>query len=523
MSMVSELSQLQWTDSFVSTLPGDPVTQNSTRQVRGAAFSRVDPSPVASPTVLAASPEMAEELGLDPAATSSPDFAAAMGGNAVVDGMKPYAACYGGHQFGNWAGQLGDGRAITLGEVINPVGVRYELQLKGAGPTPYSRFADGRAVLRSSIREFLCSEAMHHLGIPTTRALSLVGTGDPVVRDMFYDGNQRAEQGAVVCRVARSFLRFGSFQIHTARSDMSMLNKLLAYTFENHFSHLGAVNKDSTLAFLSEVGQSTARLMAEWMRVGFVHGVMNTDNMSVLGLTIDYGPYGWIDNYDPDWTPNTTDFATRRYRFGLQPQMGGWNVVRLAEALYPIIDDMDAIKQAIGDFETAWARSHTAMVVGKLGLDGHRGESDDALWNDLTELLTRVETDMTVFFRCLADVSGDGALTDAIQPAFYSAPTDDTLAAWDRWLERYLERVSGTSAVQRRTRMNAYNPWFILRNYLAQEAIEAAEQGDMSGVERLLDASRRPYTVDSERPELGGKRPDWARNKPGCSALSCSS
>ena len=473
--------------------------------------------------MLTASPEMAEELGLDPVVTGSEDFADAMGGNAIVEGMKPYAACYGGHQFGNWAGQLGDGRAITLGEVINPVGVRYELQLKGAGPTPYSRFADGRAVLRSSIREFLCSEAMHHLGIPTTRALSLVGTGDPVVRDMFYDGNQRAEQGAVVCRVARSFLRFGSFQIHTARGDMDMLRNLLAYTLEHHFSHLGGVSKDSALAFLSEVGQSTARLMAEWMRVGFVHGVMNTDNMSVLGLTIDYGPYGWIDNYDPDWTPNTTDFATRRYRYGMQPQMGGWNVVRLAEALYPLIDDMDAIKQAIGDFETAWARSHTAMVAGKLGLGAHRGEADEALWNDLTKLLTRAETDMTVFFRCLADVRSEGVLTDAIQPAFYGTPEEETLTAWRLWLERYLERVSDMPDADRKTRMNAYNPWFILRNYLAQEAIEAAEQGDMSGVERLLDASRRPYTVDSERPELGGKRPDWARNKPGCSALSCSS
>ena len=435
---------------------------------------------------------MAEELGLDPAATADQDFAAAMGGNAVVDGMKPYAACYGGHQFGNWAGQLGDGRAITLGEVINPVGVRYELQLKGAGPTPYSRFADGRAVLRSSIREFLCSEDMHHLGIPTTRAVSLGGTGDPVVRDMFYDGNQRAEQGAIVCRVARSFLRFGGLQIHTSRGEMDLLTQLLSYTFEHHFSHLGPVTKDSTLAFLTAVGQSTARLMAEWMRVGFVHGVMNTDNMSILGLTIDYGPYGWIDNYYTDWTPNTTYFATRRYRYGMQPQMGGWNVVRLAEALYPLIDDMDAVKQAIGDFETAWARSHTAMVVGKLGLGTHRGESDDALWIDLTKLLTRVETDMTVFFRCLAEVGGDGVLTDAIQPAFYDSPTEETLAAWETWLERYLERGSETPTDQRRSRMNAYNPWFIPRNYLAQEAIEAAAQGDMSQVERLLAASRRP-------------------------------
>ncbi len=517
------LDALNWSSTFVDRLPGDPVSTNSTRQVRGAAYSRVQPTPVSSPSVVAVSTEMADELGLDAAAIESAEFAAAMGGNLVHDGMKPYAACYGGHQFGNWAGQLGDGRAITLGEVINPVGVRYELQLKGAGPTPYSRFADGRAVLRSSIREFLCSEAMHHLGIPTTRALSLVTTGDPVVRDMFYNGNERAEQGAIVCRVARSFLRFGSYQIHTARGDVDMLARLVAYTFEHHYSHLGPVSKDTVVAFLVEVGQATARLMAEWMRVGFVHGVMNTDNMSILGLTIDYGPYGWIDDFNPDWTPNTTDFATRRYRFGLQPQIGGWNVVRLAEALYPLIDDMEAIKWAIGQYEQAWERSHQAMVVGKLGLDGHRGEEDDTLWRDLTALMVRTETDMTVLFRALAKVDAAATATAVIAPAFYGDPASETMDAWAKWLDRYLHRTAGQSHTARRAKMDAYNPWFVLRNYLAQEAIEAAEGGDYARLKQLLDAARRPYEEDEQHPDLGAKRPDWARDKPGCSTLSCSS
>jgi uncharacterized protein with ACT and thioredoxin-like domain len=230
---------------------------------------------------------------------------------AQAAGMEPYAACYGGHQFGNWAGQLGDGRAITLGEVVNERGERWELQLKGAGPTPYSRTADGRAVLRSSIREFLCSEAMHHLGVPTTRALSVVTTGDAVVRDMFYDGNAEEEPGAIVCRVAPSFIRFGNFEIFAARNDLAMLEQLVDFTIARDFAHLMVMPDVSArrAAWYAEVCERTARLMVHWMRVGFVHGVMNTDNMSILGLTIDYGPYGWIDDFNPNWTPNTTDAA----------------------------------------------------------------------------------------------------------------------------------------------------------------------------------------------------------------------
>jgi uncharacterized protein YdiU (UPF0061 family) len=454
------------------------------------------------------------------ALTTSEGFAEAMGGNAVVDGMKPYAACYGGHQFGQWAGQLGDGRAITLGEVINDVGIRYELQLKGAGPTPYSRFADGRAVLRSSIREFLCSEAMHYLGVPTTRALSLVATGDSVRRDMFYNGQEKAEPGAIVCRVARSFLRFGSYQIHAARNDIDTLRRLVAYTFEHHFPHLGPVNKDSVVAFLTQVGQSTAQLMAEWMRVGFVHGVMNTDNMSILGLTIDYGPYGWIDNYDPSWTPNTTDASMGRYCFGMQAQMGGWNLVRLAEALYPLIDDMDAVKSAIETYEKSWSQASGAMVVGKLGLDTHRGEADQLLWSDLTELMQREPTDMTVCFRGLSKVAAAENPLDPILDAFYDPPGPALQEAWGAWLERYLDRVKGIEG--RQARMDAFNPGFVLRNYLAQEAIEQAEAGDMSRISELLEAAKTPY-ADGVALKFGGKRPEWARNKPGCSTLSCSS
>ncbi|HEY0880990.1 MAG TPA: protein adenylyltransferase SelO family protein, partial [Archangium sp.] len=300
---------------FVAALPGDPLTDNQPRQVKSALWSKVTPTPVSAPSLLAYSPEVAAELGLTEEKLKS--LLPILSGNAVAEGSTPFAANYGGHQFGNWAGQLGDGRAISLGEVNG-----LELQLKGAGPTPYSRRGDGRAVLRSSLREFLCSEAMHHLGVPTTRALSLVLTGDRVMRDMFYDGRPELEPGAIVCRVAPTFIRFGNFELPTSRDDVTLLKQLTDFTLTHFFPHLGAPSKESYAQLLREVAERTARLMAHWQAVGFVHGVMNTDNMSILGLTIDYGPYGWLDDFDPGWTPNTTDAGTRRYRSGAQPQVG---------------------------------------------------------------------------------------------------------------------------------------------------------------------------------------------------------
>jgi uncharacterized protein YdiU (UPF0061 family) len=264
---------------------------------------------------------MGEQLGLERG------NAEVLGGGTPIAGMEAYAQRYGGHQFGNWAGQLGDGRAMTLGELQSDEGV-FELQLKGAGKTPYSRSADGKAVLRSSIREFLCSEAMHHLGVPTTRALSLVTTGEPVVRDMLYNGNPAPEPGAIVCRVAPSFLRFGSFQIHTMMGDRGTLSRLAEHAVKHHFPEHSLEDDDARLHWLQEIAERTALMIAHWMRVGFVHGVMNTDNMSIHGLTIDYGPYGWLEDYDPNWTPNTTDAGRKRYRFGHQAQIGAWNLAR---------------------------------------------------------------------------------------------------------------------------------------------------------------------------------------------------
>jgi uncharacterized protein YdiU (UPF0061 family) len=520
------MNSLQWDDRLLQSLPVDPDETNRTRTVIKAVCSRVEPTPVAAPILHAHSEDLARTMGIPETLVHTQAFADAMAGNSVVGGMKPYASCYGGHQFGNWAGQLGDGRAITLGELVNKAGERFEVQLKGAGPTPYSRYADGRAVLRSSIREFLCSEAMHHLGVPTTRALSLVGTGDLVERDMFYNGDSAYEQGAVVARVAPSFLRFGSYQIHASRNDMETLRALTSYTLDSFFPELGPLSKDSVLALLKNVAGRTAHLMAEWMRVGFVHGVMNTDNMSLLGLTIDYGPYGWIDNYDPEWTPNTTDAGTRRYRFGLQPQMGGWNFVRLAEALYPLVDDMDAIKETVETYEQAWTEESERMISTKLGLLSFKGEADQKLWIDLTALLQRAETDMTIFFRGLANVHAAAEDPFAlIGDSFYADPPDTLRAAWRVWMVRYLARVGqdDRSAAERKAAMDKVNPWFVLRNYLAAEAIEMAEAGDLSRVHDLLRVSQDPYVEHSDCLHFGAKRPEWARTKPGCSTLSCSS
>ena len=275
--------------------------------MQGAMYSRVDPSPVAAPRTAAWSSEVAAKLGLTEADIASPFFAQVFGGNGLMAGMQPWASNYGGHQFGAWAGQLGDGRAISLGEVLTAQGERLELQLKGAGTTPYSRGADGRAVLRSSIREFLCSEAMHHLGVPTTRALSLVVTGDMVERDMFYDGHPQDEPGAIVCRVAPSFIRFGHFELPTSRGDVALLRQLVDFTIRRDFPELTGTGETLYGDWFAEVCTRTARMIAHWMRVGFVHGVMNTDNMSILGLTIDYGPYGWVDDFVSDDPVGTDD------------------------------------------------------------------------------------------------------------------------------------------------------------------------------------------------------------------------
>ncbi|RZA19777.1 MAG: YdiU family protein [Lysobacteraceae bacterium] len=512
-------------NAFLRALPGDPEPRNYVRQVQGAAWSRVDPTPVARPRLLAHSREVAGELGFSEADIASADFAEVFAGNALLPGMQPFATNYGGHQFGHWAGQLGDGRAITLGEAVLPDGQRRELQLKGAGPTPYSRTADGRAVLRSSIREFLCSEAMHHLGIPTTRALSLVATGDAVLRDMFYDGHPRAEPGAVVCRVAPSFLRFGHFELPALRGDVELLRKLADFCIARDFPHLQGSGETLYGDWFGEVCERTARLVAEWMRVGFVHGVLNTDNMSILGLTIDYGPYGWIDAYDPDWTPNTTDASGRRYRFGWQPRVAYWNLGKLAQALSPLLATTDALQAGLERFASAYAAAERETTARKLGLAECR-DADVERIRDLHGLLHVHEVDMTLWFRALADLDPQAPSLQPFAEAFYDpARREAGEGVLNDWLGRHAARLREDPLApdQRRARMHAANPKYVLRNWLAQQAIERADAGDMSGIGALLQVMRRPCDEQPGNEFFAGKRPDWARDKAGCSMLSCSS
>lgn len=524
------MQALRFDNAFVRDLPGDRQTGTHRRQVHGALYSITRPTPVAAPRLIAYSREVAAMLGIGAADLAAPRFAQVFGGNELLEGMQPYAANYGGHQFGQWAGQLGDGRAITLGETVNAKGERWELQLKGAGPTPYSRTADGRAVLRSSIREFLCSEAMHHLGVPTTRALSLIATGEQVVRDMFYDGHPTPEPGAIVCRVAPSFIRFGNFELPASRGDTALLKQLVDFTIRRDFPELltdpaAPITQQVQAEWFAQVCERTALMIAHWMRVGFVHGVMNTDNMSILGLTIDYGPYGWIDDFDPDWTPNTTDAAGRRYRFGQQPQVAYWNLTRLATALASAFDGIESLQAGLQryiDTFTAADRGHNAR---KLGL-ADCSDADVKLMQTLHALLQAAEVDMTLFFRGLIDLDPDAPALAPLEAAFYdAAKRREHEPALNDWLAEYAARVreDRLSREDRRARMQAANPRYVLRNYLAQQAIDRAEQGDTAGIGELLDVLRRPYEDQPGREQFAGRRPEWARNRAGCSMLSCSS
>ncbi|PNS07762.1 protein adenylyltransferase SelO [Solilutibacter silvestris] len=519
------MTNLRLDDTFLRALPGDPDRGNAVREVRGALWSEVMPTPVLAPKLVAYSREMAAMLGFDDEAIASPGFAELFAGNRLLEGMRPYATNYGGHQFGQWAGQLGDGRAITLGTIAGRDRQPWELQLKGAGKTPYSRHADGRAVLRSSVREFLCSEAMHHLGIPTTRALSLVTTGDDVLRDMFYDGHPQLEPGAVVCRVAPSFLRFGHFELPAARGDIDLLRRLADFCIDRHFPHLQGSREQRYGEWFAEICRRSALMVAGWMRTGFVHGVLNTDNMSILGLTIDYGPYGWVDDYDPDFTPNTTDAQGRRYRYSWQPRVVYWNLVQLARALSPLFADAAPLQAGLDAFAATHDEAERATIAGKLGLAECR-DSDLQLMIDLQAWMHAAEADMTIMFRTLSDHDAAALTVETFADAFYDdakriASTD----ALDAWLQRYRQRLADDplDATVRRERMRAANPKYILRNWLTQRAIEQAQAGDPSGIHTLLEVMRRPYDDQPGREEFAGKRPEWARHRAGCSMLSCSS
>ena len=514
---------IQLTNFFTDQLPADPNLENTRREVLEAVYSFVRPIKTSNPTLLHVSDEMQHTLDFSNEDIQSREFLEFVTGNSVLKNSKPFAMCYAGHQFGNWAGQLGDGRAINLGEIKD-----WAVQLKGSGPTPYSRTADGLAVLRSSVREYLCSEAMHHLGVPSTRALSLSLTGDKVLRDVIYNGNPAHEKGAIVSRVAKSFLRFGNFEIFSSRNDIKNLKILTDYTIKSHFSHLGKPSKEVYLQFFQEVSSKTLEMIIHWQRVGFVHGVMNTDNMSILGLTIDYGPYGWLEGFDFGWTPNTTDKQHKRYRYGNQPTIGLWNLYQLANALYPLIEEAAPLEKILEGYKSNFEKKSQDMMRAKLGLTSDK-ETDINIIQSLENNLQATETDMTIFFRTLSSFKKEQPEkgVELIQDAFYTLDTikGNVLNNWKQWFADYAKRLEDetTSAEERQQQMNKVNPKYVLRNYMAQLAIDKADKGDTSLLEEMYLLLKEPY---SEQPKLEhwfAKRPEWARHKVGCSMLSCSS
>jgi len=583
------LGSLVFSSKFVDQLPADPISgapeSTTSRIVNDAAYSFVSPTPPQDSDQTAIwQKAMAEGVARDEIPTTpksiagwSPSAASLLGITAFTDdrifetsvlsgsgelvqGMRPYAACYGGHQFGSWARQLGDGRAIALGEVNG-----WEIQLKGAGKTPYSRNGDGRAVLRSSLREFLCSEFMHFAGVPTTRAMSLVTTGTGIIRDMFYSGRPKLEPAAICSRLAPTFLRLGNFQLPSSRGDKELLKTITDFAIKNYFPDVEAGDYP---AFATEVAKRNAIMVAHWMSIGFVHGVMNTDNFSILGLTIDYGPYGFLDEYDPNYTPNTTDYATLRYKYANQPWVGHWNIVQFIQALVPISTDLKLMQKAADSYNVAYEAEYERIFAQKLGLPAF----NKVILDELLALLEEFRCDWNNSWRCLANVTGDSdpaaAFEEVLVPKVLSVrKTKDKLdstnrntanngaggdqameltprerslalekaanaaklgpedrAKWIAWLSKYVDEIkkSGWTAAERSKVMNEVNPVYILRNYMAQVAIDKAEKGDFSEIDTLYHLLSQPYKEQKGMERYSQEPPDWAV-KVGVKVNSCSS
>lgn len=462
------------------------------------ACESVAPQPLREPRLLHLNQGLLRELGLD--GVGEADWLACCGLGQPLPGMQPVAQVYAGHQFGGYSPRLGDGRALLLGEQQAPDGQRWDLHLKGAGKTPFSRFGDGRAVLRSSIREYLASEALHALGIPTTRALVLVGSDEPVYRE-------QVESGATVLRTAPSHLRFGHFEYFAWSGQGEKIPALIDYALRHHFPEL-----ESGAELFAEVVRRTARLIAKWQAAGFCHGVMNTDNMSLLGLTLDYGPYGFIDAYVPDFVCNHSD-PGGRYALDQQPAVGYWNLQKLAQALTDQVDG-EALAAALAQYEHQLMLHYSELMRARLGLEIWEDE-DPTLFRQLFQLLAAHRVDYHLFLRRLGELTSQGEW-----PASLLALLPDP-APWQEWLDAYRARLAreGSQDAARKARMDAVNPKYVLRNALAQQVIDAAETGNMAPFERLFAVLQHPYDEQPEYEDLATPVPQWY-----CGGeLSCSS
>ena len=480
----------------------------------GAAFyTRLQPTPVAQPVWAARNTALLSELGWPHEVLADP---AVWAGNALMPGSDPLATVYSGHQFGQWAGQLGDGRAICLGEADSMLGTQ-EIQLKGAGRTPYSRMGDGRAVLRSSVREYLCSEAMHGLDIPSTRALCLVASPELVQRETL-------ETAAVVTRIAPSFLRFGHFEHFAARDQIPELQALADHAIAHHLpqahERVPQWGGNVYAGLLDEVQHRTAALLAQWQAVGFCHGVMNTDNMSLLGLTLDYGPFQFLDGFDPQHICNHSD-TQGRYAWARQPNMAYWNLYCLGQALLPLVGEPELVTQVLEGYKTAFPRALGDAMRAKLGLTGALAtealrEADWALVEDLLQLMASERTDYTIFWRRLSQAmaSGwEGAAWSAVQDLFLDR------ARWQAWLARYRARVGPADPRPLGQAMLRTNPKFVLRNHLAEVAIRQAQADDFAEIDRLLHLLQSPFDEHPGMDAWADFPPDWA----GQLEISCSS
>lgn len=476
-------------------------------------FSVVPPTPFETPSRLVHfNPEVAQLLGLASDIEKEQEFVDVFSGKQPLQDAQPFAMLYAGHQFGFLTPQLGDGRAIIIAEILNPEQQKWELQIKGSGLTPYSRQGDGRAVLRSTIREYLCSEAMHGLGIPTTRALSIIGSDDEVYRE-------RIEPGAMLTRVAPSHIRFGSFEVFYYRKQYEQVKILADHVIEHHYPELRG-ESNPYLALLTEVTRRTAKLVAQWQAVGFAHGVLNSDNMSILGLTLDYGPYGFMEAYQPGLICNHSDHEGR-YAFNQQPDIGVFNLSCLGQALLPLIDD-DRGKAAIAatkeleKYKPIYVACYAQMMRDKLGLK-QQHQDDQVLLQELLDLMQSDRVDYTILFRRLCDFdTNDSDHNHAIRDIFIQRE------AFDRWAEKYTARLAKetTSASERATNMKQVNPKYILRNYMAETAIRKAEDdNDYSEIDRLFTLLQTPFAEQPENEAYAGPSPEWAEEI----SVSCSS
>jgi uncharacterized protein YdiU (UPF0061 family) len=488
---------------------GRPLTglrfDNTYARLPDAFFVRVEPTPIAGARLLHFNKEAAALLDLDPAEAARPDAVDFLAGARPLPGAEPVAQRYAGHQFGQYVPELGDGRAILLGEVVNDAGERWDLHLKGAGRTPFSRGFDGRSVLRSAVREYLGGEALHALRVPSTRALCLVSGTEPVQREA-------TERAASLIRLAPTHVRFGTFESFAWRREPGHLRALADHVIDRHFPALSG-RPDRHARLLEEVSVRTARLMAAWQAVGFVHGVMNTDNFSILGLTLDYGPYAFMEGYDPGYAPNHSD-PHGRYAYGQQPGIGQWNVGMLANAMVPLMEREQA-QAALDAYVPAWQRAYAGRMRTKLGLREPRGGDDDLL-DGFLDLLAADRADWTLAWRALGGVTVEGAADTRAFAALFTRRD-----ACDAWLAAYRARLAaeGGDDLERCARMDAVNPRFVLRTHLAQRAIDAAERDDASEIDRLLRVLRRPF---DEQPEADGyalPAPDGGVGR----TLSCSS